>query len=459
MDSSPLPDGWNWMTVEELAATNGRPIVSGPFGSNISSRFFVDRGIPVIRGSNLTTGMERFVEDAFVYVTEEKATELGNVDAIAGDLIFTAAGSLGQVGIIPSNSKYPKYIISNKQLRARLDTSIIEPLFAYYWLASKPMVTYIQQQNTGSSVPLINLSILKRLKVPVPSLDVQRAILEILGGLDAKIELNRRMNETLESLARALFKSWFVDFDPVRAKLDGRQPPNLPPATAALFPDSFEHVNGELMPRGWGYERAGEIADVAIGKTPPRKEPQWFSENPADIRWMSIKDLGACGAYIRNTSEFLTAEAVEKFRVRRIPDNTVVLSFKLTVGRVAITDGEMLSNEAIAHFNLSDDAAVGPEFLFCYLSNFAFDSLGSTSSIATAVNSKMVKAMSILAPGRQVAAVFGETVRPWFTRMKTLQRESETLAALRDTLLPRLLSGELRVADAERTILTEGSHV
>jgi type I restriction enzyme S subunit len=176
-------------------------------------------------------------------------------------------------------------------------------------------------------------------------------------------------------------------------------------------------------------------------------ERHWFSENPADVPWMSIRDLGSAGVFISHTSEFLTAEAVEKFRVKRIPDNTVVLSFKLTMGRVAITDGEKLSNEAIAHFRLNPETTFGSAYLYCYLKGFGYDQLGSTSSIATAINSDMVRGMRVLVPPKGIAEAFERTVKPLFTQMKNIHKQSRTLATLRDTLLPKLLSGELRVND------------
>src|SRR5437879_3114810 len=114
MAGEPLPKGWRWTTLGQVVDQRGRSIVSGPFGSNIGSRFFVDEGVPVIRGNNLTTDMCRFIDEGFVFVTENKANELANCDAVPDDLIFTAAGSLGQVGLIPRDAKYSRYIISNK---------------------------------------------------------------------------------------------------------------------------------------------------------------------------------------------------------------------------------------------------------------------------------------------------------------------------------------------------------
>jgi type I restriction enzyme S subunit len=222
----------------------------------------------------------------------------------------------------------------------------------------------------------------------------------------------------------------------------------MDPAIAVLFPDSFEESPLGPIPKGWGVRTADEISVVGIGKTPPRKEHHWFSENPSDIPWMSIRDLGEAGVFISKTSEFLTPEAVERFRVRRIPNDTVVLSFKLTIGRVAITDVEMLSNEAIAHFRLNPETPFGSAYLYCYLKGFGYDQLGSTSSIATAINSDMVRGIKVLVPSKNVGGAFENSVAPIFSQMKNLQRECRTLATLRDTLLPKLLNGEISIKEA-----------
>ena len=137
--------------------------------------------------------------------------------------------------------------------------------------------------------------------------------------------------------------------------------------------------------------RAEEYFEIGIGKTPPRKEHQWFTTNPSDVTWVSISDMGNCGTFISQSSEQLTREAIDRFNIRIIPNNTVLLSFKLTVGRVAITHGEMTTNEAIAHFKTDKPFING--YLYCYLKDFNYQTMGSTSSIATAVNSKIIKAM------------------------------------------------------------------
>lgn len=191
----------------------------------------------------------------------------------------------------------------------------------------------------------------------------------------------------------------------------------------------------------------GDCFDISIGKTPPRKEQWWFSTSTSDVKWISISDMGSCGTYIYNTSEYLTQNAVEKFNVVVVPDDTVILSFKLTVGRLAITDGCFTTNEAIAHFK-TDDKGINP-YLYFYLRNYKFETLGSTSSIATAVNSKIIKKMPFLIPHAIDLLRFNDLAIPSMNKIKFIERENRMLIHLRDTLIPKLLSGEIEVDSVE----------
>jgi type I restriction enzyme, S subunit len=291
----------------------------------------------------------------------------------------------------------------------------------------------------------LNLKDIRKLPIPLPTDAEIKWISGISEALTDRITLLRETNATLEGIAQALFKSWFVDFDPVRAKMQGRAPEGMDEATAALFPDSLEESALGLVPRGWAMRTMADAAMVGIGKTPPRKEQYWFSEAPSDVRWVSIRDMGAVGVYAARTSEFLTQEAVDKFNVRQVPDNTVLMSFKMTIGRVAITDGEMTTNEAIAHFKLAPDAPLPTEYIYLHLKQFNFSTLSSTSSIADAVNSKTVREIPILVPTLDIVAVFQSQVGGLFAKLKNTERQAQTLATLRDTLLPRLISGALRL--------------
>lgn len=229
-------------------------------------------------------------------------------------------------------------------------------------------------------------------------------------------------NHNLEEQAQALYKSWFVDFEPFK---DGK----------------FVESELGMIPEGWSVKKAEEFCEINIGKTPPRKEHQWFSNDSSDITWISISDMGPSGVYISKSSEMLTKEACRKFNVIVVPEGTVLLSFKLTIGRVSIAAKELTTNEAIARFLASTDAM--SSYLYLALKSYDYGKLGSTSSIATAVNSKIIKGMPLLYPPEDVIEKFGAQVKGMFNLIRTLQNETTSLNEQRDSLLPRLISGEI----------------
>ena len=273
----------------------------------------------------------------------------------------------------------------------------------------------LSQMNLGrlsgqSAQPGLSVKTLAKQVIELPPLDVQNKVVAVLSSLDSKIALNEKINDNLEQQAMALYRQMFVE--------------------------NNNDARREC--------RADEYFDISIGKTPPRKEAQWFSMNPTDCIWVSISDMGRCGMYIADSSEYLTHESVDKFNIKVVPDNTVLLSFKLTVGRVAITDGAMVTNEAIAHFK-TDKPEIN-EYLYCYLKDFNYQTMGSTSSIATAVNSKIIKAMPFVIPTDAELVSFHSATAPMFEMIKTRQRENTRLAELRDSLLLKLMSGEIDVS-------------
>ena len=285
--------------------------------------------------------------------------------------------------------------------------------FLYYVLANDDFFVYSMATSKGTKMPRGDKASIMKYEVESFDLNTQRKIASILKPIDKKIELNNAINNNLLDQVLTLYRNKFVDA-----------------------------VNDERQ-----ICRADEYFDISIGKTPPRKEPQWFSTNPQDIDWVSISDMGTCGLYISNSSEQLTKEAVERHNVKVVPDNTVLLSFKLTVGRIAITNGEMTTNEAIAHFK-TDKKEIN-EYLYCYLKCFDYQTMGSTSSIAIAVNSKIIKGMPFVVPTDDELKEFHDVAAPMFARIKTNQVETDNLTALRDTLLPKLMSGELDVSNID----------
>ncbi len=438
-----LPDQWHWSTLNDTKA-EGRSIVSGPFGSNIGKRFFVESGVPVIRGNNLSLGMGRFKDDGFVYLTDEKAAEFKNCEAHPGDLLFTAAGTIGQVGIIPPNGKYPKYIISNKQLRARLDSQKVDPLFAYYWFASPDMVTAIQNRNTGSTIPLINLSVIKSLRIPVPPLQEQQQIVAHLSLLDDRIALLRETNATLEAIAQALFKSWFVDFDPVRAKLEGRAPEGMDEATAALFPDGFEESELGLVPTGWWVGTLADLSDL--------NPESWTAKNhPHRVAYIDLAN--AKDNEIASVTDFEFDEAPSRARRVLRSGDTIVGTVRPGNRSFAFIHEPASNLTASTGFAvLRPSALENTEFV--YLAATQADSIEHLAHVADgaaypAVRPDVVSGLKSVLADRLILKAFHAAAAPLLAKVSENQKQGQTLATLRDTLLPRLISGQLRLLDAE----------
>ena len=372
---------------------------------------------------------------------KKRPDETGNIPVYGGNGIldycndYNTEGEsiiIGRVGAYCGNVNYTtqKCWISDNAILAKAKEDF-DSKFLYYNM----IYQNFHNLRTGSSQPLLTQGTLKKVQINCPNLEQQKQISQILSSIDGKIEVNNQINKTLENMAQAIFKQWFVDFE-------------FPNEDGEPYKSSGgEMVESELgmIPKGWEVKKSSDIANINIGKTPPRKEKECFTLDPDDYKWISIKDLGNSGAYIFDSSEYLTKESIEKYNVKVVPDNTVVLSFKLTVGRVSITCGQMTTNEAIAHFNLSNKSKITTEYLYLYLKSFDYGKLGNTSSIANAVNSKIIKAMPIIVPDNKTIKTFSEVMESVFSKIKYTIKQSDKLIEIRDTLLPKLMSGEIRV--------------
>jgi type I restriction enzyme S subunit len=298
----------------------------------------------------------------------------------------------------------------------------------------------------GATMPNLNTSILSALPFVIPSLEQQRAIAHILGTLDDKIELNRRMNETLEAMARVIFHSWFVDFNPVRAKAEGRDP-GLPKHIADLFPDRFEDSELGEIPSGWRFAPLPEVIEV----NPPRALPKGtlapyldMANMPTRVHTPDAVIERACGSGMR----FMTGDTLVA-RITPCLENgkTAYVDF-LDDGRVGWGSTEYIV--------LRPKPPLPNEFAYCLARSDEFREFaiqGMTgSSGRQRVPAESLVHFPVVSPSQPVAELFGTLIRPLFARAAAVTAESRTLAALRDTLLPELISGELRIKDVERII-------
>jgi type I restriction enzyme, S subunit len=392
---------WSWKRLDKIAEVYDCP--------HSTPQLVDDQIAPfVVRSQDVRTGTISLWNVARVSV-ETYRERIKRVEPKFGDLVYSREGTY--FGIAAEVPRGVKVCLGQRMVLIRPDSSRINHAFLKYWLNSPQVFGYIHGFRDGTVAERLNLPVIRGMAIAFPSLAEQFAIAEMLGALDDRIALLRETNATLEAIAQALFKSWFVDFDPVRAKQECREPQGMDAATAALFPDRFEESELGLVPKGWRVSTMGAVSTVGIGKTPPRKEPQWFSESAEDTRWVSIRDMGASGVFASQTSEFLTMESIQRFNIRIVPNNTTLLSFKMTIGRVSITDGELTTNEAIAHFKLDQQSLLTSEFIYLHLKQFNYSSLSSTSSIADAVNSKTVRNIPALVPDENVLHAFQDQVK------------------------------------------------
>lgn len=402
-----VPSYWEVRPIKEITEIVTDYVANGSFASlaeNVTYKDEEDVAV-LIRLVDYNNDFQ----GEFVFIDEHAYQFLGKSKLFGGEIIISNVGAnVGKVFRCPQLAYKMSLAPNSVMVKFKGNDD-----FYFHWLRGFNGQQMLKSIVTGSAQPKFNKTNFKEMLVPVPPIGEQNKIASILNTIDEKIEINKKINNNLLEQVLTLYRNKFVNTA------------NNQRATC----------------------RADEYFDISIGKTPPRKEPQWFSTNSQDVTWVSISDMGTCGLYISSSSEQLTKQAVERHNVKVVPDNTVLLSFKLTVGRIAITNGEMTTNEAIAHFK-TDKKEIN-EYLYCYLKCFNYQTMGSTSSIATAVNSKIIKGMPFVVPANDELEEFHGFAAPMFAKIKANQIETDNLTALRDTLLPKLMSGELDVSDID----------
>ena len=322
---------------------------------------YQDSGIPFYRGKEIIEKDSNKEISNDLFISQDRYNEIKEKFGIPkkGDILMTAVGTIGISWYVNEEDFYFKD--GNLIWFKNFKKDIVNSRYLYYIFKSKIFSEIIKNISIGSTQKAITIEQVKKIELEFPKIEIQNKIVKILDNINNKIKLNNEINNNLLEQIKSIYKEIFIQYD--------------------------------------DYKRLDEISNVTIGKTPLRSEHECFTTDKKDIKWISISDLGKSGMFIFDTSEKLTKEAVEKYNVRVIPKDTVILSFKLTVGRTAFTTEEMTTNEAIAHFNLNNKKL--NNYLYCYLTYFNYSDLGSTSSIATAINSKIVKSIKIGIPSEE----------------------------------------------------------
>jgi type I restriction enzyme S subunit len=362
----------------------------------------------------------------------------------ADDYVVSSSGTLGRVATV-QESDIP-CMLNTSVIRMRPKTGELDRGYLKYFLLSDLYQTQIVSLATGSAQLNYGPMHLRQMFIVRPPLQEQRAIAHTLGTLDNKIELNRRMVKTLEETARALFKSWFVDFDPVRAKAEGRDP-GLPPHLADLFPDSFEDSELGQVPRGWEVRSFVETVEVVGGGTPKTSVPEFWG---GTIPWFSVVDAPSeSDVWVLDTEKKITPAGVDNSSTQVLPVGSTIISARGTVGRVALVGTPMAMNQSCYGLRV----VAGRLGFFTYFSTRGLVTRlrqHAHGSVFDTITRETLSSMRVIGPPPRLIECFESKVAPSLDRILEALRETQSLSTLRDTLLPRLISGELRVPDAER---------
>jgi type I restriction enzyme S subunit len=425
------PEGWTWSRLDD--------VTEGVFDCPHSTPKLSEIGPFVVRTQDIITGIFR-TDQAGRVSDDTYAERIARVTPSRGDLFYSREGTyFGIAAEVPAETRV---CLGQRMVLIRPDKRRLDFSFLRHWLNSPIMAAHIQGYRDGSVAERLNLPTIRALPILIPPLHVQKAIAHILGTLDDKIELNRRMNATLEAMARALFQSWFVDFDPVRAKLDGRRPVGMDSATAALFPATFQDSELGHIPKGWVVGRVADVSDFSRSSIKPDESP----DETFDHYSLPAFDEGRTPK-----AELGSAIMSNKLVVTR---NSVLLS-KLNphIPRVWLPDlhathRSVCSTEFIV---ASTRPGYSREYLFSLFTSAAFATIYGTLVTGTTgshqrIRPESVLEMKTLIPPTRLVGAFTAITEPMFDQINRNIDQSRTLAALRDTLLPKLLSGELSVA-------------
>lgn len=419
----------------DIAAPIPNAVAAGPFGSNLVSRDYVESGVPVIRGQNL---YGRWVAGEFVFVTSAKAEQLRSNTAKPGDIVFTQRGTLGQVSVVPA-APFGSYVVSQSQMKLTVERSAADPRYVYYACSAPDFVAQVHNNAIATGVPHINLGILRRLEIPLPSMQTQVMAADVLAALDDRIDLLRQTNATLESMAKALFKSWFIDFDPVRAKTEGLEPEGMDAATAALFPAEFDESVLGLIPKGW---QAGKLDAICINPRAQAKPGQMS----ADTTYIGLEHMPRKSIALDSAG---TAAGLESGKFWFERNDVLFGKLRPYFHKVGLAPCRGVCSTDI--LVLRPKAAEWLGFLAMHASSDALVSHATQLSNGARMPRTSwhdVGKFDVALPSQCVAAGFNVMVYPLFQRIHTNIEAARVLSELRNSLLPRLISGKLRLPEA-----------
>lgn len=362
-----------------------------------------------------------------------------------GDIVVARTGnSTGENYMFSGDepSVFASYLI-----RFKVDSNIANPHYVWLQMRTKRWWDFVSGAKSGSAQAGANATVLGKFEVTLPPKNVQDYVVDVISCLSSKISLNTSTNQTLEEMAQAIFKSWFVDFDPVKAKMNGEQPEGMDAVTASLFPEKLVESDLGLIPDGWNINYIKDFGKVVTGKTPPKKVEDAYAEE--GVPFVTPSDIDS-DVFVSETKRFLSESGVEAVKKSLLPEGSIcVTCIGSQMGKAVISPSEAISNQQINSVVVSKD----------YVRNFLFLNLrrrreeifliGSSGSTMPIINKSTFEKLAVLTPSEELMRSFDRSVSSLLSKIHQNAVENQTLSSLRDSLLPKLLSGEIELEPQE----------
>ena len=447
---------WKEISIDQIKADSKSSIAVGPFGSKLKSEEYIESGIPVIRGMNISSSKEFSGE--FVFISEEKAKTLGSANVYPGDIVFPHRGAIGEVGIVNDQGN-KHYVISSSLMKLTPNKDKAHSEFLYYFFKSNKGKYELLKNASTVGTPGIGqpLASLKAINLKLPPLPEQKAIAHILGTLDDKIKLNRQMNQILEAMAQALFKSWFVDFDPVidNALAQGKEIPeelearaekrkglsdskkllSTNPSLAAQFPASFvfNETLGKWIPEGWEVKSFGEEFDITMGQSPPGT-----SYNEEGIGKPFFQGKTDFGFRFPENRIYCTDPK------REAKKNDTLISVRAPVGNANLASSDCIIGRGLCAVRHASNSISFTYYSVLQLKE-VFDVFEGEGTVFGSINQTSLKGIPVIRISNQIIESFEKVAGILDQKIEINTNQIGTLTQLRDRLLPELISGRVRV--------------
>ena len=401
---------------------------------------YVEAGVPFLRSLNIEPFAVKKTD--LKCISPEFHAKLKKSALRPGDVAIVRTGKPGTCAVIPewlgeANCSDLALVRCGPRLR---------PEFLSYWV-NAAAANHIAANLVGAVQQHFNVSAAKRMLVACPPLAVQDNLIELVASINDRITLLRETNATLEAIAQALFKSWFVDFDPVRAKMEGRTPEGMDEATAALFPDGFETSELGEVPRGWRVMPVGDAIEAVGGATPDTKN-EAFWEPPVHC-WTSPKDLsGIAAPVLLDTERKVSDQGLAKIGSGLLPSGTLLMSSRAPIGYLALAQVPLAINQG--YIAMLPGGLLPPLYMYFWCRHNMDNIKGrANGSTFMEISKKAFRPIPVLVPTNDLVTAFTATTEALFARLTANEHQAQTLSTLRDTLLPRLISGQLRLPEAQ----------